>query len=143
MERHPGEGLRVHLVTNPLVWLPQIEELVLDTLVNSEGITSPDRFVAMVLQDAIHLWVVHDGQDVVGFYTTETLDTSQGPVCNVPFAGFRKNIAALLFAFKHAERVAREARYVGFKFISSDRRWGALAKRLGYKPRFVEYWKEF
>jgi len=96
-----------------------------------------------ILNGHFDLWIVHDAKELLGFYLTECLTVDAGIVVNVPFAAFRKSLGALLAGFNHAEAVARQAGAVGFKFISQDRRWEKLAKRRGYRPRFVEYYKEF
>jgi hypothetical protein len=143
MEARNVQGINVRLSKNPLVWVAQIEDLVEKACENSENTFSPKTVFQSILDGSFDLWIVHDDEEVLGFYVTEILFIDAGLVVNVPFAGFRKNLKALVVAFDHAERVAEASGAVGFKFISKDKRWETLARRRGFRPRFVEYYKEF
>lgn len=137
------QGLNVHLSTHPPVWFAQIEDLLGAACLASDDTWSARSVCEGILLGQFTLWVVHDSDALLGFYLTEYLFVESGIVVNVPFAGFKTNLKALIFAFDHAERVAKESGAVGFKFISSDTRWESLAKRRGFRPRFIEYYKEF
>lgn len=143
METRDVSGIVVRHADNPLVWLPQIEDLLASSCEESHNTWSPKTVAGAILAGEFDLWVVHDTDEILGFYLTEYLAVDQGIVVNVPFAAFHKHLEALLGAFNVAEDTAKQAGAVGFKFISSDRRWKSLAKRRGFTPRFVEYYKEF
>jgi hypothetical protein len=138
-----NKNLRVHLARNLAVWWPQVEEFADKAMKASDGTYSHQMLIESLRDGHFDLWVVHNTEDVLGFYTTEILQVADGFVVNVPFAAFDNNIRALLFAFEHAEKIAKAGGAVGFKFISEDRRWASLAKRRGFRPRFVEYYKEY
>ena len=125
------QSLSAHLVHSIPVWWPQIEDMAQRAIHASDDTYSADMLTQAVASGEFTLWVIHDNKELRGFYTTEILRIADGLVQNVPFAAFDNDLKALLFAFNHAERVAKGAGFKGFKFISSDPRWAKLMEKMG------------
>lgn len=122
--------------------LPQILPLLREAVLASEGLFDEESVRAALLDGTFDLWLVVDRSSVVGFMASELIPTAKGLDLNIPFAGCKKNIRAVNDALKEIVRVAKESGYHSVRFISKDPRFGGLAKRHEFRPRFMEWVKE-
>jgi len=88
-------------------------------------------------------FVAVDGEPV-GAFITEDIPTAKGMCLNVPFCGFEGgSVRVLLTAWDKFEELAQQYGYQSTKFVSADKRFASIAKRRGYRARYVEYVKEY
>lgn len=117
---------------------------LVEALRASEDPVTPYQLYCLLKGGHYHTWYIAEDAVVKGVFVTEPLWTSKGWVNNVPFCGIESgNLRLLNKAWNVWEDHAKEWGFVGTKFISADRRFNAIAQRRGYRPRYIEYVKEF
>lgn len=108
----------------------------------TEGMISPQSLRDKIVAGVYGLWVVIDENELLGAFTLEWLEFDDGSWINIPFAGFKKELAVMNAALEKIEQVSKDSGFNGVKWISADTRFEAYARRKGYRPRLVEYVKE-
>ena len=120
-------------------FMDDIVPLISEAVENSEGIHSMDTVVGWINSGQLDVWVAVTEDGLQGCALTEVIPVEKGLDLNVPYAGFKKNLAALNEIMRELIRVSKESGYNSIRFISSDERFGAFAKRHGLRRRFIEY----
>lgn len=95
------------------------------------------------------LLFVYVDEEYAGFMTTETIYTDRGKWLSLPYAYStppkeRKGPPDLMLpSLKVVEKIAQMAGYLGVKFVASRKGYKRIAPKGGYRPRMIEYVKEF
>lgn len=108
----------------------------------SEEMVSRQSLRDLIVHGTYGLWVVIDDNELLGAFTLEWLRYDYGDWVNIPFAGFKKELAVMNAALQEIERVSKDCGFDGVKWVSADPRFETYARRKGYRPRLVEYVKE-
>lgn len=124
-------------------YLPDILPLIESAVDASEGLHTMETVEEWINTGQLDVWVAVNETGLVGCFLTEVIPVAKGLDLNVPYAGFKKNFKALNDSMKELLRVSEESGYRSVRYISSDKRFGAFAKKHGLRRRFVEYVKEF
>jgi hypothetical protein len=117
----------------------EVDRFIKPAVEASEGLMPYDQVKECILDGTFGMWLAVEESGPVGMFLSELLPVSQGIDLNVPYAGFDKTFKALNQAMKELIRQSEEQGIHAVRFISADERFGAFAKRHGFRRRFIEY----
>lgn len=121
------------------VALGLIESGLKDALDHSHSLVEYEGIIKNIENGVFGLWIISNDNLYVGFVITEVMKEDKGNWINIAWMYAKPGHSPYEPAYKAIVPLAKELGFAGVKFISSREGFERVAKKLGYKKRFVEY----
>lgn len=110
----------------------------------SAGRVCADDLIRLILTDMMQLWVVHEGQDIRGYYGIEVKSYPQCKMLAIQYCAMETGTMALVEEemMRIAEDIAQKSGCVGVEFIGRPG-WKKVVEGHGYAVQSTMYQKFF